>query len=81
MESASTEEQFQTVGFLCRDTIVWLAHTVFDPDRHPKTDDIAKISETDAKRMLDRLAFELGGSSNVNARKLAEASHHLANEL
>ena len=81
MESASTEEQFQTVGLLCREVLITLAQTVFDPDRHPPIDDV-KISKTDAKRMLDRYqAVELAGRSNSIARKHAKASLDLANEL
>ena len=81
LESASTEEQFQTVGLLCREALISLAQTVFDPDRHPALDD-AKVSRTDAKRMLDRyLAVELAGGSNAVARKHAKASLDLANEL
>ena len=81
LESASTEEQFQTVGLLCREVLISLAQTVFDPDRHPPLDDV-KVSKTDAKRMLDRyLAVELAGGSNGIARKHAKASLDLANEL
>ena len=81
LESASTEEQFQTVGFLCREVLISLAQTVFDPYRHSPDDD-DKVSKTDAKRMLDRyLAIELAGGSNTVARKHAKASLDLANEL
>lgn len=78
---AETEEQFQAVGLLCREALISLAQTVFDPDRHPALDD-AKVSDTDAKRMLDRfLAAELIGKSNAAARRLAKTSLDLANEL
>ena len=81
LESASTEEQFQTVGLLCREVLITLAQTVFDPDRHPPIDDV-KVSKTDAKRMLDRyLSVELAGGSTAIARKHAKASLDLANEL
>ena len=81
LESASTEEQFQTVGLLCREALITLAQTVFDPDRHPPLDDVA-VSGTDAKRMLDRyLAVEIAGRSNAIARRHAKASLDLANEL
>lgn len=63
LESASTEEQFQAVGLYCRETLVSLAQTVFDPELHPPlSKDDKEPSPTDAKRMLDRyLAVELGG--------------------
>ena len=81
LESASTEEQFQTVGLLCREVLISLAQTVFNADRHPPLDDVT-VSKTDAKRMLERyLAVELAGGSNAIARKHAKASLDLANEL
>ena len=81
LESASTEEQFQTVGLLCREALISLAQTVFDPDRHPPLDD-AEVSQTDAKRMLDRyLAVEVTGKSNAIVRKYARDSLDLANQL
>ena len=81
LESASTEEQFQTVGLLCREVLISLAQTVFDPTRHPSLDNVT-ASKTDAKRMLDRyLAVELAGGSNAIARRHAKASLDLANQL
>ena len=83
LESASTEEQFQSVGLHCRETLISLAQTVFDPDQHPPTDgDNVDVGDTDAKRMLDRfLAVEVSGRSNAGARRLAKVSLDLANEL
>ena len=81
LESASTEDQFQTVGFLCREVLISLAQTVFEPDRHPPLDDV-KVIKTDAKRMLDRyLAVELAGGSHAVAREHSKASLDLANKL
>ena len=83
LASASTEIQFQSVGHLCRETLISLAQAVFDPKLHPPIDDGKdEISKTDAKPMLDRyLAKEVGGGSNENARRHAKASLALANEL
>ena len=83
LESASTEEQFQSVGLHCRETLISLAQTVFDPYQHPPIDDDnVDVSDTDAKRMLDRfLAVEVSGRSNAGARRLAKVSLDLANEL
>lgn len=83
LESASTEEQFQSVGLHCRESLISLAQTVFDPDQHPPIDrDNVSVSDTDAKRKLDRfLAVEVSGSSNAQARRLAKVSLDLANEL
>ena len=81
LASASTEEQFQTVGLLCRETLISVAQTVFDPDRHPPRDDVS-ASKTDAKRMLDRfLAAEMAGGPNEVSRKYARAALDLAVEL
>ena len=81
LEASSTEEQFQTVGLLCRETLISLAQTVFDPNQHPPIDQV-EASDTDAKRMLERyLAREVAGRSNATARKHARVSLNLANEL
>lgn len=78
---ANNEEQFQMVGLLCRETIITLAQTVYDPQKHPIVDDI-KISKTDAKRMLEAyITVELSGSSNEALRKYAKSTLDLANEL
>ncbi len=83
LESASTEEQFQAVGLLCRETLISLAQTVFDSAQYPPIGrDDTDASNTDAKRMLDRfLAVEVSGGSNAQARRLAKSSLDFANEL
>lgn len=75
------EEDFQTVGLLCRETLISLAQAVYDPSIHEPLDGI-KPSETDAKRMLEAyIARELSGGSNESARKHAKAALELANTL
>ena len=82
LESAHTEEQFQAIGLLCRETLISLAETVFDPDQHPPIDEVIQVSKTDAKRMLDRyLSAKVSGRSNELSRKHAKASLDLANGL
>jgi hypothetical protein len=81
LAEASTVEQYQAVGLLCRETLISLAQTVYHPVQHPSTDGVAP-SETDGKRMLTAyLAAELAGASNEVARKHARAALDLANEL
>ena len=81
LEQALTEEQFQAVGLLCRETLISLAQVVYDPQRHPTTDNVA-ASETDAKRMLDAyIAVELSGGGNEGVRRHAKAALALANDL
>jgi hypothetical protein len=78
---ATTEEQFQTIGMLGRETIITVAQQVYDKDIH-LTDDGITPSNTDAKRMLDAyFKYELPGSSNERVRKYLKASLDLANNL
>jgi len=75
---AKTEEQFQTVGLLCREALISLAQAVFSPDQHPTLDGV-KASDTDAKRMLEAyIVASLAGSSNEHLRKYARATLDLA---
>lgn len=81
LEQATTEEQFQAVGTLCRETLISLAQAVFDSGKHP-TLDSAKASPTDFKRMIEAyIAAELAGESMTYSRKHARAAFDLANEL
>jgi hypothetical protein len=81
LEQASTEEQFQAVGLLCRETLISVAQVVYDPERHPTLDKVA-ASETDAKRMLEAyLAVELEGGPNEAVRRHAKAALSLAVDL
>ncbi len=81
LEVASVEEEFQTVGLLCRETLISLAQAVYEPEIHAPVDGTTP-SKTDAKRMLDGyFAKELKGRSNEAARKHARAALALANEL
>ncbi|MCK4622703.1 MAG: hypothetical protein KAT62_10885 [Desulfuromonadales bacterium] len=78
---ASTEEQFQVVGLLCRETLISLAQTVFVKGEHETTDGV-EPSKTDAKRMLEAyLSSKLPGKSNENIRRHAKASLDVANDL
>lgn len=81
LASASSEEQFQTVGLLCREALISLAQAVYVADRHPSLDGI-EPSSTDAKRMFDAyIAVELQGARDKVARQHARAAFDLANEL
>jgi hypothetical protein len=78
LEEATTEEQFQTVGLLCRETLISLAQAVYEAARHGTTDG-KPASSTDAKRMLEAfIAVELGGKTNEEARAHAKAAASLA---
>jgi hypothetical protein len=81
LATAAEAEDFQRVGLLCRETLISLAQAVYDPAKHPATDDVVP-SETDAKRMLDAyIAVELKGGSDEAARRHARASLQLADAL
>jgi hypothetical protein len=74
LREASTEEQFQAVGLLCREVLISTAQAVYIPERHLSMDGVAP-SATDAKRMLEAfLAVELGGQANEEARSYAKAA-------
>lgn len=80
-DQAETEEQFQGLGLLSRETIISLAQQLFDEAKHPISDG-TKVSPTDAKRMLEAyISVELTGKTNENLRKYAKATLDLANEL
>ena len=80
LEVADTEEQFQVIGMLGRETLITIAQQVFDSDKHPILDGI-EISATDGKRMLEAfLKYELAESSE-KARKFAKTSVDLGNQL
>jgi hypothetical protein len=81
LEHANTEEQFQSIGLLCRETLISLAQTVYDPEIHTTTDGVSP-SSTDAKRKLDAyLQHKLHGSSQEAARKFTKSALELANAL
>ncbi|QAB14951.1 hypothetical protein [Hydrogenovibrio thermophilus] len=81
LTQASTEEQYQAIGLLCRETLISIAQEVFIEEVHPILDGVT-VSKTDAKRMLEAyIAHELSGSSNEQVRKHAKASLALANDL
>ena len=81
LAEAKDEIGYQQLGLICRETLILLAQTVYDPTRHPIIDGV-EVSPTDAKRMLEAyLQSELGGHSNEVARKHARASLEFANDL
>lgn len=81
LEKAENEEDFQTIGLLCRETIISLAQAVYLGENGSSTAGIVP-SDTDAKRMLeDYLTKKLQGSSNENVRKFSKTVFQLAVEL
>lgn len=81
LETAESEEDYQTVGLLCRETLISLAQAVFDPEQHSPSDGTVP-SRTDAYRMLEAyFSAELAGGPNEALRRHAKASNVLANAL
>ena len=78
LETAENAEQYQSVGHLCREALISLAQTAYEPAAHKSTDGVAP-SDTDAKRMLDAYVDSvLSGSANDEARRFAKAAVALA---
>ncbi len=81
LPAAEKEEEFQTIGLLCREALISLAQAVYKPGVH-KTSDGVEPSSTDANRMLDAyLSTEYAGQSNEALRRHAKAALVLANDL
>ena len=81
LAKASDEEDFQSVGLLCRDVLISTAQAVYDADKHGTLDGIAP-SDTDAKRQLEAFfAAELPGAGNEELRAHARCAVTLANAL
>ena len=78
LETAETEEHYQTVGLLCREVLITVAQQVYNPERH-KPSDGSHPSNTDAKKMLEGyFERELFGGGNEEARTHAKAALRLA---
>lgn len=78
LDTATSEEQFQTVGLLCREVLISLCETAFDLKKHRPVDGVAP-STTDAKRMLECIfEAELRSSPTEEARSHAKAALRLA---
>lgn len=81
--SARNEEDFQSVGLLCRETIISLAQAVYNPVIHGQLDETGvNIGKTDAVRMISNyLSVKLSGNSNEEMRAFAKTTNKLANML
>lgn len=81
LEGASAEEDWQTIGLLCREATISLAQAVYDPDLHDSLDGVTP-SSTDANRMLEAyIAHAFPGPSFKEVRAHARASLALALNL
>lgn len=81
VEKASAEEDFQSVGLLCREVIISLAQAVYDPKLHGSLDGVTP-SDADANRMLEAYVHHVfPGGSYKEVRAHARASLALALNL
>lgn len=81
LETARTELEFQTVGLLCRETLISLGQAVYDSALHTPSDGVAP-SATDGYRMIEAfISATLSGSSNDIIRKHTKSALDLANQL
>lgn len=75
------EEDFQTVGLLCREILISLGQEIYDPQHHRCPDGVVP-SKTDAARMLDAfLHYSFSGDSYKEVRAHAKASINLSLNL
>ena len=83
LTTASTEEQLQEVGMLCREGLISVAQAVFDERQHPPLpDDNTDVSASDVKRMIARyIASECAGASSQEIRKCVNSAVDLANKV
>ena len=78
LDTANSEEQWQTIGLLCREVLISVAQEVYDPAAHRSPDGVAP-SKTDAGRMLEGIFnAEFPGAVNEEARRHAKAALQLA---
>lgn len=79
-KAADTEEKYQAIGMLGRETLISIAQQVFIKEKHPSTDG-TDIGPTDTKRMLDAyLTCELKGESEKIV-KYAKSAVDMSNQL
>lgn len=79
--NAKNEEEFQTIGLLCRENLISLSNEIYDERKHLEFCDTPP-SPSDSKRKIDAyIQFNLSGKSNENIRKFAKVAIDLANEV
>jgi len=81
LAEADTERDFQTVGTLCREALITLGQTVYEPSKHGHIGEI-ETSKADTSRMLEAyIKSELEGSTYKEMRKVIRESLNLINQL
>lgn len=80
LEVAQTEEQFQAVGMIGRETLITISQQVYDADKHPTLDGVI-ASKSDTKRMLEAFLKQELKDTSEKARKFTRAAVDLGNQL
>ncbi|TBY02092.1 hypothetical protein [Rhizobium laguerreae] len=82
-QTASAEEEWQAIGLLCREILISLGQSVYDPQLHGDTDEAGtRIGSSDARRQLFAwLHFQMSGGDNKEVRAHIKASIDLAVHL
>ena len=80
LKMADTEEKYQAIGMLGRETLISIAQQVFVKERHTSVDGI-DISHTDTKRMLEAyISCELKSESE-KIIKFVKSAVDMSNQL
>ena len=80
LKVANTEEKYQAIGMLGRETLISIAQQVFLKEKHPSVDG-TDISPTDAKRMLNAyISYELNDESEKVIR-FVKSAVDMSNQL
>lgn len=80
LEMSDSEEKFQAIGMLGRETLITIAQQVYNPEKYPTLDGV-EASVTDAKRIFDGyLHIELTENSE-KVMKFARSAVDLGNQL
>lgn len=81
--TASTEEEWQAIGLLCREVLISLGQAVYDREVHGDTDEAGtRIGSTDARRQLVAwLQHRMPGGDSKEIRAHIKASIELAVHL
>ncbi|MEW6752597.1 MAG: hypothetical protein AB1505_16670 [Candidatus Latescibacterota bacterium] len=81
LDSARHQEDYQSVGLLCREALISVAHAVYDPALHASPDGV-RPSTTDAGRMVESFSAQAAaGSAHEALRGHSRAALRLAAEL
>jgi hypothetical protein len=81
LSNARNEEDFQSVGLLCRELLISVGQAVYDPVSHKSPDEVS-IGPADGGRMIEAfLSTAMSGDVYEKTRKHVRAAMALAVEL